>query len=404
MSKKIIVVILILIVGITCKKETPAPPIPVTQVEFNGFKERTVEMRHTVKFEGYIMGADLNRNEIYIQGVPKLKRMHNILIADIQTGKIKKEKPVPMGTLQSPAGFFNPSYMQYLEGRYFIIDQFHKILVYDEQLNYLYTNMFAMHRFIVDFYSEGGKTFFVMGCKRYGGKLMQNNVGLFHFTENKKPSHFKWIHCFTFKSLQTKNRQNRKLNYMGSPWPSGTGFERNGKIYYANYDEKKYYMYDLGEDQEYAFELGYLKPKTYSLEDSNRLEFLHSNGWEKDIFKRSGIRYIAEPYPEPLYQFGVYDVGKGKIGIIGDIDIEKDIFEFRLDVLDAATGKYLESIRLPFGVYFRETITDGARGVHYTYIDVDKGIYLWNNAEGEELIDYTNITSLKILREPKETQ
>jgi hypothetical protein len=56
----------------------------------------------------------------------------------------------------------------------------------------------------------------------------------------------------------------------------------------------------------------------------------------------------------------------------------------------------LESIRLPFGDALMQEVSTSARGMNPTYINVDKGYYLWNNAEGEDSIDYARITTFKI--------
>lgn len=398
MNKKIIVIILILLAGVACEKETPLHSI---QVKFSGFNEKPVEFGRTFKYEGFITGANIERDEVYVQGFSKLERKHIVFVVDILTGQVKKKKLLPYGSHESPTEFFNPSYMQFVGGRYLIIDQYDKIMAYDEQLNYLYTNVFWMHRLFIDFFEKNGETFFVIGEKKYGLKLKQNDIHLFRFRENNRPVNLEDLHTFTFKSLSYKDRQNRKISYNGAPWPSGTGFEKDGKIYFANYDEYQYYLYDINKKEKVVYKLAYLKAKTFSPEDAYKLEFHNSNGWEKRMFERRRVRNVAEPYPEPLYHFGIYDVGKGKIGVIGDIDLDKEPFEFRLDILDAAAGNYLESIRLPFGDGFEQCITDSARGMHYIFIDVDRCIYIWNNSEGKDFINYTRITSFKTVQEPQ---
>ena len=111
--------------------------------------------------------------------------------------------------------------------------------------------------------------------------------------------------------------------------------------------------------------------------------------------KQTGKKYILETYPRPLYHFGILDIGKNKIGIIGDLDIENS--KFRLDVLIANTGKYLESINLPFGDGFTQNISTSARGFHHIFVNIDRGYYLWNNVEGEDFDDYAKIMYFKLV-------
>jgi len=392
MNKKIRIICLMLIITATsCKQVTESKPI-----RFDGLNEKPIEFIDTVKYEGFIIGADFNRDEVYIQTVSAGKGKYAISIVDIPSKKLKREMQLKTGGFESPTGFYNPSHMQFLDGNYIIVDQFHKILVFDEQLNHLYTNMFYQLRYFLDFYMYENQKFFVIGAKKNMFKFYRNNIRIYRLRKNSRPVHKKDLHVFSNKSLQPQDLQNQKFMHKGEFWPSGKGFHKNGKIYYANYDEKQYFRYDIRENKSVSFDLDYLKPKKFSQETADRFLFYHSNGWQDRIFRRDGIRVVAVPYSEPLYQFGIFDVGANKIGIIGDLDIETEDLKFRLDVLDADSGKYLESVRFPFGDGILQNIGDGARGMQPTFINMDKGYYLWNNAVGEDVIDYVHITTFKI--------
>ncbi len=386
LNKKTIVFAALLINFMACKEK-----IVENKIEFPGLKENRVEILSEVKFEGFFSGANFERNEAYIQYISQTKGKFSLLIVDIPEGKIKIEKPLSKGAQESPTDFFNPAFMQYLDHRYIVIDQYQKIVFYNDRFEYLYTDMFHKHRYFIDFFMNKGEMFLVIGEKKYFGYFNSNDIRIFKVPENQRPMHVKDLHVFKILSLSYKERENRQYMYGGSIWPSGQGFEKDGKIYYANNDEKVYYVYDIATNRKTIFTLDYLKPKKYSEEDARRVEFYHSNGWEKRIHRK----FLVEVHPEPLYHFGIYDIGRNKIGIIGDLDPEN--FTFRLDVLEAVTGKYLESIRLPFGDGFTQNITTSARGMTPTFINIDGGYYLWNNAEGEDLIDYARITHFKIL-------
>ncbi|MCP5049606.1 MAG: hypothetical protein GY940_20720 [bacterium] len=355
-----------------------------------------MEMINTVKHEGYIIGSNFDREEVYIQAFSPVKGKYALVIADIRTGEVKKEMPLTKGGFEGPTDFYNPSYMQFVNGNYLLVDQFHKIMVYDEQLNYRYTNMFYKLRYFIDFFPMENQIGFVIGEHFPGLKLNTNYIQLFKMSGNRKPNHKKDLYVFQFKSLSFESRQSKKFVFTSGIWPSGNGFEKDGNVYYANFDEQRYLVYNIGEDKTIAFALNYLKPKTFSLEAAKKINFYHSSGLGERAIRRSGKRYKVVLYPKPMYHFGIHDVGDKKIGIIGDLDI--DNFQFRLDILDTVSGAYLESIRLPFGVGFKESISTGARGLHHIYFDMDKGYYLWNNSEGEDLIDYARITRFKILR------
>ncbi len=122
-----------------------------TPINFDRLQERDVEIVGTVKHEGFVIGADFERAEIYIKALSPLKKKFALVIVDIPTGNVKKEIDLAQGDFQSPKEFYNPAYMQFVKDRYIIVDQFHKIMVYDEQLNYLYTNMFNRLRYSLIF-------------------------------------------------------------------------------------------------------------------------------------------------------------------------------------------------------------------------------------------------------------
>jgi hypothetical protein len=392
------IVLMISVVLTSCGGKTKkgtmqeAKPVPFTQL-----RERRIEITHTFKHEGFVIGSDFQREEVYIQAISAAKGKYSLVIADIPTGEVKKEMQLRKGGFGSPIEFYSPSYMQYVKGNYLIVDQFHKIMVYDEDLNYRYTNMFHMLRFFIDFFPMEDKISFVIGKNLCGIKDTANVIYLYSMEENRKPEHEKDLHAFIFPALEIKSRQSEKYEYTAGIWPSGNGFEKDGMVYYANYDEQQYYVHNIAEAKTVVFALHYLKPKTFSTEESTKIEFYHSTGVSERAIRRIGKRYKVDLYPKPMYQFGIFDVGEKKIGIIGDLDA--DGFQFRLDILDAVSGAYLESIRLPFGDSLAYNISDSANGQVPTYINVDKGYYLWGKSEGEELIDYARITWFKIVRE-----
>lgn len=387
-----LLLIALLIIPACGKKKTK---LKVTKIKFDGLKERTIRFSPIAKIEGFISGYSSEKNEVYIHALSSRLGKHSMLIVDTLTGKVKKEIKLSRGTHQSPTDFFNPSFMQYLDGRYYIIDQYSKILVYDDRMHYLATHMFEMHRYFIDFYKKDNLIHFVIGEKHYGMEYKYNRVRLYHLPENRRPVVLKKLALFQNPAFGKKRKQERSKMFRGPLWTSGKGFQKDGRIYVTNNENNTYLSYNLEKEKQEVFGLLYLKPKTYSDETIKKFAFARSSGWEKELFKKRGTRVVAVNYPRPLFQFGLYDVGKSKIGVIADVDTEK--FEFRLDVIDIVKGEYIESYRFPFGVYLKENLSTSARGFSPTFIDVDKGIYLWCNQEGEDFIDYVRIDSFKVM-------
>jgi len=254
-----------------------------------------------------------------------------------------------------------------------------------------------MIRFFIDFFPLEDKIGFVIGRHIFGLEATGHAIYLYSMDGNRKPEHYRDLHGFVFPSLRRKNRQSKKHEYLAGLWPSGNGFVKDGRVYYANYDEQQYHVHNIAEAKSYIYALHYLKPKEFTVEESTKLKFYHSTGIDERAFKSIGKTIKIALYPKPLYQFRIFDVGESKIGVIGDLDI--DNFQFRLDILDAVSGAYLESIRLPFGETYARNVSNNANGQVPTYINVDKGYYLWNNAEGEDLISYARISWFKNVKE-----
>lgn len=364
-------------------------------LQFDGLKERRIEWSSSIKYNGFIIGASVEKKEVYIENEIQENNQHHINIVDIVTGKIKRTIALPVGSFESPTEFFNPSLMNYLAGKYYIIDQYHKILVYNEQLEYLYTHMFHNIRVSIDFFTYDQRIFFVIGEKKFGYEYRGNHFNIYELRENSRPEKFRELVAYNFLSDRRKMIKDQKNDYSGEIWPSGRGFEKDGKIYTAESDDNDYSVHIIKDNRTITVNMDYLKPKKFSREAYEKYGKAKREGYIENLKKRNR-GYILEEYPDPLYQFGIYDVGKDKIGIIGDLDL--DNIKCRLDILEASQGKYLESIWLPFGSGLRENMSGSSRGMSQTVIDVDNGYYLWYNEEGEDLTSYVYVNKFKIIR------
>jgi hypothetical protein len=182
----------------------------------------------------------------------------------------------------------------------------------------------------------------------------------------------------------------RKYYHLGYFFPTSWGFEKNGCIFYSNTGEKQFFRYDMNTGKKTCFQLTYLKSKKYSLHEANKLGNYKDPQWPKQM--RRQVVYISNP--EEIYYFGLYDVGKDKIGIVGDLCL--DTLSFRLDILDCRNGNYIENVWLPFGESFIRSISTETNAFYQDSIDVDRGIYVWLDVEGEDREQTVKLTRFRL--------
>ncbi len=326
-------------------------------------------------FNGYLSGVNFERNEFYIDSLFPVKNNAMVRIIDARTGKEKRTVPFPLGDSQSPTLFTEPSYIEFLEDKYFVYDHIHKIVVYDKDFNYLYTGMSPQSlRVFIDFYSYDSKIFYVLGRSKNQIDNYRYNVELYAFPRNEKPF---WVgDLFETFHESPYPRSGSKYYYIIFFRSSNWGFEKNGCIYYADNRENRYYRYDLATGQTDAFELSFLMPRIFTQEEADRAANYKN---QENVVK--GLTVVIVPSKEAMYHQGLFDVGKDKIGVIGDVDMRKCIF--RLDILDSRTGQYRFSLRLPFGEGFLRRTSSRNLGYIQSYIDLDEGIYIWPDIDGE---------------------
>ena len=180
----------------------------------------------------------------------------------------------------------------------------------------------------------------------------------------------------------------------GVLWPFTDGFVKNEKFFYTSMAENRLFVYDIKAKKITTIELSYLTSKTYSQEDAARFGYYKSDGWEERFLKINKKKIVYLPHPEPVYHFGIHNVGEEKIGIVGDIDLVQ--MKFRLDVIHSASYKYIESIWFPIGIGFRIKISKSNRGFINNYFNVDRGIFIWEDIEGEDFDYVAKISKFKV--------
>jgi len=356
-------------------------------------QEKEIKITKTHFVQEFLTGCDFNRNEIYVETAPKSRDKIFIQIIDIETGTVKKELPVRRGGFQSPTDFYNPTYMEFLGGKYYIVDQMEKIVVFDEKFNYLYSNMFSKHRCFLDLFQSGDRIFIAIGTRFPYKTIYRCGIELYEMETNKKPGLIKSLYEVDIKKISSKDKE-KKFFFHSVLCPFTDGFVKNENFFYTSMTENFFYVYDLNKKKITVVKLSYLTPKTYSKEDAARFGFYKSDGWEERFLKTNKKKIVYLPHPEPVYHFGIHDVGENKIGIVGDIDLVQ--MKFRLDIIDSTSYIYRESIWFPIGIGFIIKISKSNRGFINNYFDVDKGIYVWEDIEGKDFDYMAKISKFKL--------
>ncbi len=348
-------------------------------------KETPIETNDPQIAEGYLMGVSFEKNEVFVNALIPEGRKGTIIIIDPITGEEKRKIQYPIGDPQSPTDFSEPSYMQYHNGNYYLIDRCNKIVVYDSNLKYKYSSMFFKFRYFIDFYTLGQQQL----CFLFGEfKLQENtyfNIDLYELKFNKKPGLLENLHKSSF-TPPIRGKVYQIIHFDSSTW----GFEKDGDIYYTDNRTNIIYKYNPILKKTSAIESTDLKPMKYSKEDAETAGHYKQDSWAK----RRKLKIVYLPGPEAAFHFGLYDVGKDKLGIIADVDIKS--FTFRLDIFNCKNNRYLQSIRLPFGETFLRRISSENMGYLDSYFDVDRGLYIWPDVDAESLDGQVKITRFKI--------
>jgi hypothetical protein len=74
---------------------------------------------------------------------------------------------------------------------------------------------------------------------------------------------------------------------------------------------------------------------------------------------------------------------------------------FRLDIMNAESRDYWGSIWLPVGEGFFRHISSAIRGEYHTFINIDKGIYIWIYHDDEDLYPFIKVTLFNIKKRVK---
>jgi len=389
----VLAIVLAIVLACACSKNYKEIPgaghiaVTITPIEIVG--SRTIEEALTV------IGYHPPLDELYLLLFPE-DGTHFLGIFDITAGKMKKKIPLRRGGFQSPTDCYSPRHMQFVNGRYFLVDQWDKILVFDKDFNHLFSSMFHQFRYFIDFFNHQDRTCFLFGKTKYTGdeKYLGCRFQVYELPERKKPRHIETLHESpmnkTVGCLNTK--EEKKKYYQGELFPHHYGFAKNGKLYWSDVTKNQYFIHDPGKGETARVPLLYLKKKRFTKKDAVKAGSYMNRYNEKDFFKKFGKKFVYLPYPEDQYYFGLYDIGSDKIGIVGAVDLDR--VEIRLDIFD--TGhRYIESVRLPVGKPFLKSLEDFAFEGFKTYIDIDKGVLIQSAIREDDGNLFVRITTFR---------
>ena len=372
LKSTLLIIALLAVYG--CKSET----VDSNPVKFQGLNTGEVEISASIQ-EGFPVGAEFDRDEVYVCSAQQAKRNFLISIIDLKTGGIKKSVPLPAGDYQSPTEYFSPVQIQFIDSRYYVVDQFEKIVVYDADFNHLYSSMYNQLRFFIDIFTYDDNAFFLVSTREISMKT-RSRLYLYRLLDNRKPVEETQLpHQFELPSVAIKNTKN--TYYTGYFWPTVNGFEKDGVVYYGIGNTKEIYAYNLKEKKESVHSLSYLEPKTFTDDDAQRLGYYNTDGYEERTFKKTGLKIIYTSYPDKMYHFGLYDLGANKIGIAADVNL--DNMTIRIDVIDTTLWEYRESIWFPIDYGFKVSLSSSYRGLNKSHINIDKGVSVHMDLEGE---------------------
>jgi hypothetical protein len=389
----VFITLVLTVSSISCKKSKNTQPVDI-YIDVNALIESEPEIVQTQKISAGVYNWNLRENELFASERDENQKEFLIDILDIDTLNKKRTLHLPAGDRQSPTCFYSPNHIEYIDGRYYVIDQHDKFVVYDRDFHFLYASMYHQSRYFIDFFKWDNRVMFVIGTWVPTMKFYGCEIKLFELPEGKKPVYIDTLNRIELNRIPNRSKSSR-YSYKMTIAQSMYGFEKDGKIYYNAPSENVFMVYDLKTRKTMKIELSYLKPKKFTDDQASKFAYRFGEGFEEYFKTKLGFEMVYQACPDPQYYFGLYDIGKDKIGIVGDLDVDLKM-KYRLDIIDCKTYQYIESIWFPIGSEFYHSITEQNHGGSINFIDPDKGLFIWGDREGEDRDYITRISRLKI--------
>jgi hypothetical protein len=382
---------------ISCKKKS-GDSLPVDiHIQANSLVEYEAEITQDKTIDEGVGGWNLAANEIYAGGLDEKIREYYYNVLDIDTLAVKRTLHLPIGDRKSPNCFYSPGFFKYVDGNYFVVDKYDKLVVYDRDFRYLYASMYYQLRDFIDIFKWDNRVMFVIGTKEIKQKNRGSEIQVFTVPEGKRPEKIDTLTYFEYINFLTKGSQ--KHQYRAPIAPNTFGFEKDGKVYFNDPMNNAFRVYDLQTKKITKIELSFLKTKKFADKQVSQFAYQFGDRLEADLKKDLGLKIEYKAYPDDRYYFALFDVGKDRIGFVGDIAFDP-LYKYRLDVIDCKTFKYIESIWLPIGTGFYYFMNELNSGNATNFHDLDKGVFIWGdyieNKEEEEREYMTHISRFKL--------
>ncbi len=274
MNFKIVLVLLLAVLLptlVSCGKEKTPPLKETAQLKFDTLKIHEPHLSDLLTTEGHIFGNCSEKGEAYVQRFSRKTKTFTVDVIDLAKGTVRQTVQLTAGDRQAPGAFFSPTYMQRLDDNYIIIDQFHKISIFDQRVQHLYTNMYTAQRFFIDFFKRQDQLFFVIATSHWKKDATDSPLEIYRHFENKKPELLQQLDSFSFPAFHGQNEQNRKRYTKGMFWPSVTGFESGGKIYYAVNTSPQIFQYDIAAGKTKKIHVPYLEGRQFTGQEAEQL-------------------------------------------------------------------------------------------------------------------------------------
>lgn len=317
---------------------------------------------------GYYIGYSEKDNDLFILNLEWTFDHDESYEIFVFNAKSKKRSLNPFylarGSEQSPKHIKAIRGFEKVNDFYFVNDNFVKIMILDKDFNHYSTHSLGYQPFyFIDFYYYNNEYFFLIAEKEYTEENMPFSICIYQIYPDSETKRINKINTIDdgiipIHSIFPKNKSDKIIS--GTIWPTIFGFQTDTRIIYSDTRTPIINVYDLDTGEMNYIKLDFLKETKISYKLSENLKYRYLSKKSINLLEK---RIDFVPYKKPLYHFGVIDAGSGYIGIIGEINFEKDLF--RIDIIDK-NYHYLKSYYFPYNyVVHRMIMTPNYQGELY---------------------------------------
>jgi hypothetical protein len=342
---------------------------------------------------GQLLGMSRERSEYYVWDnvESEIEEKMVIYIRSMKDGALKKTVYLKKGDCAAPNELCAPTFLQFHDGKFFIYDVNHKIVVYDKDFNYLYSSRYYQSRHFVDFFGNGPNYRFVIGKSDIKGEKIEMSININSLDNQHLVKTAAAIDSFQakLKRKRTVNNGVRNIDYLFFT-PTIHGFEQKGSIIYSANTQNSYTIYNPKTATKKVITLPQLKAKLYTLEEARKTGYFKTNGIEEKRKKR-GLIFHYTPYHKETHHLGMLKTGPDTIGFISKLDSQT--MTLHIDIIQTQTRKPITQYHVPAGKSFTHGIALSGPGFRPTCIDHPTKTYIWqdHSPDFEKVTKYSRI-------------